>query len=152
MKLLLAYATYSSGTKTASKIVAERLKDQKIDVTRKEIRKVATDELEAYDAIVFASPSWLNNGKEGQPHDFFLTFIEKMRGKTYPDKQFAIFGLGDTAYMHFCGAVDNLEAFVGDLNGKLVLQSLRIDGFYFNQQQNTKLLKDWADQLAQKLL
>lgn len=151
MKLLLAYATYSSGTVTASQEVEKELTEKGVSVTRIDIREVAQDELSNFDVIIFASPSWLNNGKEGQPHEFFLRFMGDMQGKTLPGKKFAIFGLGDTAYMYFCGAVDYLEAFVKDLQGELLVASLRIDGFYFDQAGNTKKLQQWADTVAAKV-
>lgn len=151
MKTLLAYATYSSGTQTASLAVAEELTKQGHTVERKNIHDITPDELNQYDLIILASPSWLNDGKEGQPHEYFLHFIETMQGKELPGKLFAIFGLGDTAYMNFCGAVDHLEAFVKSVKGKLVIESLRIDGFYYSQAHNTDLLKSWAHKLAQAL-
>src|SRR5437588_593042 len=99
MHILLAYATYSSGTATASELVEHQLAQAGLAVTRKEIRAVKPDDLAAFDCIILGSPSWKNNDQEGQPHEFFLDFMATMAGKTLPGKQFAIFGLGDSSYM-----------------------------------------------------
>lgn len=146
MKILLAFATYSSGTDLASQLVEEKLKE-KYQIERKDIREVLFGELENADVVIFASPSWRTRKGDGQPHEFFLDFMDKMEGKKVPGKKFAIMGLGDTAYTNFCGAVDVLETFVGQLDGELLCPSLRIDGFYFNQHENEEHIRSWAHSL-----
>lgn len=155
MTILVAYATNSSGTLTASKIVAEKLAERQHSVTHKDIREVEPQQLSEYDVIVFGSPSWdykSPSGRlEGMPHEFFRTFIQKTHGLTFPGKKFAVFGLGDSAYINFCGAADRLESFVESLQGNLVLSSLRIDGFYFDQVNNEAKVASWAEELASVL-
>lgn len=150
MKILLAYATYSSGTDLATQIVQEILQKQH-NVVRKDIRTVSFNELENADVILFASPSWRTRKGDGQPHEFFLDYIDSMQGKSLPEKRFAIVGLGDSAYTHFCGAVDVLESFVSQLGGNLLIPSLRIDGFYFSQQKNEDHIRDWTHSLQSAL-
>lgn len=155
MNILVAYATNSSGTLVTSVVIATVLKNAGHTVTHKDIRTVLPNELEKYDAIVFGSPSWdydSPEGKlEGQPHEFFRKFIKDADSIRLPEKRFAIFGLGDTAYIKFTGAVDHLEAFVQKMGGKLVTPSLRIDGFYFNQPENEKKAAAWADEFTKAL-
>lgn len=156
MHILVAYATNSSGTLVASVVIANSLKNAGHNVTHKDIRAVLPSELTKYDVIVFGSPSWDYKSPEGrlegQPHEFFRKFIKDASGTSLPEKRFAIFGLGDTAYIKFTGAVDHLEAFVNKMSGKLVIPSLRIDGFYFNQPENEKRAALWADELAKVLV
>lgn len=155
MHILVAYATNSSGTLVTSVVIAHVLKNAGHEITHKDIRTVLPGELERYDAIVFGSPSWdydSPEGKlEGQPHEFFRKFIKEADSIKLPNKKFAIFGLGDTAYIKFTGAVDHLEAFVKKMGGTLVMPSLRVDGFYFNQPENEKKAATWADELVKKL-
>ena len=146
MKVLLAYATYSSSTESASKVIEKVLSEQH-EVTRKNIKDVKPEELNEHDVIVFGSPSWMNRGKDGQPHEFFLSFMDTMNGKRV-EKPFAIFGMGDRMYTHFTGAVTVLEKFVDTLGGKRITGSLRIDGFYFNQPENEKTVEKWAEKLS----
>lgn len=152
MTILVAYATNSSGTLTASKIVADLLSNAGHAVTHLDIRAVEPLHLANYDIIILGSPSWdykaASGRLEGMPHEFFRNFIQKAHGITFPEKKFAIFGLGDTAYINFCGAADRLESFVKSLMGVLVIPSLRIDGFYFDQMNNEKRVADWTNQLV----
>jgi len=148
MKVLLAYATNSSGTLVASQTIVNNLKENENEVTHRDIRSVKPETLNTFDLIIFGSPSWNYNKMEGQPHEFFTQFMEKMKDKTCEGKQFAIFGLGDSAYMYFCGAVDYLEAFVKKLDGTLLVPSLRIDGFYFNQPKNEEKLREWTKEIV----
>lgn len=151
MKVLVAYATYSSGTDLATQLVASQLVAENISVDRRDIREVDIANLADYDVILFASPSWRTRKGDGSPHEFFLDFIEKAVGARYPDKKFAVLGLGDKAFTHFCGAVDHLEAFIQDLGAVLLIPSLRVDGFYFNQHENEALITQWTENLLTQL-
>ena len=146
MKVLLIYATYSSGTEVASGVVGDILsKDH--ELTIKKLPEASPADLQNFDVIIMASPSWEHEKEQGYPHEFWLKFIEKAGEMTLPGKKFAIFGLGDTAYPKFTGAVDHLEAFVKKLGGTLLIESMRIDGFFFDQENNETKLRDWAARL-----
>lgn len=151
MRVLLAFATYSSGTDLATNLVVDVFTKNNIKIEKKDIREVTFEDLHQANVIIFASPSWRTRKGDGQPHEFFLDFIERMEGQTLPGKLFAIVGLGDTAYTNFCGAVDVLENFVKGLQGTLIYPSLRIDGFYFNQAENEQKIKNWAHNLHSSL-
>ncbi len=150
MNILVAYATNSGGTADAANIVNTALTSGNHQVTTKMIRDVNPDELAAFDLVLFGSPSWDYQDKEGVPHEDFIAFIEKMKGKTLPNKNWAIFGLGDSSYTHFCGAVDHLEEFVKTMQGKLTTESLRIDGYY-TQPGNGEKVKAWTEHLLQAI-
>ncbi len=151
MKVLIAYATYSSGTQTVSEGIEELLQELEYTVKRKIIADVNPDELGEYDFVIFGSPSWMIEHKDGQPHHLFLEFIKKSQNKTFPKTLFAIYGLGDTAYAHFCGAVDHLEEFIENLQGIHIKPSLRIDGYYFNQDEYDRNVKTWLHDILQKI-
>lgn len=151
MKVLLAYATYSSGTEFVSELVEKMLATPQRWVTRKNIQDVDPKELKRYDLIIFGSPSWMVNKQDGMPHEFFVAFMEKMQGQKLSGTQFALFGLGDSAYNTFTGAVDKLTLFIQELGGTLISEPLRIDGYYFNQQANDELIIAWTKELSKKL-
>jgi flavodoxin len=105
-----------------------------------------------FDIVIFGSPSWNFGKAKGQPHYSFLQLIERSEvkfkdNKKLAQKKFAVFGLGDSSYTYFCGAVDVLERFIEKIGGKKIIQSLRIDGFYFSLPKNTDLIKNWAEKL-----
>ena len=151
MKILVAYATNSSSTLTVSNIITNSLLEQNHTVTQKDIRQVTKEELSQNDIIIFGSPSWNYNKLEGQPHEFFTKFMQENADLHLPEKKFALFGLGDTAYMTFCGAITHLEEYVKKTGGVLIVPSLKIDGFYFHENINTEKTKSWSQNLKSTL-
>ncbi len=150
MKILLVYATNSGGTFLSGKIIKEVLQETDT-VLMKKIEEVEVKEFGNYDLIIFGSPSWDFGKKQGQPHEKFLQFIAENRDKSFSGKKFAVFGCGDSSYTYFCGAVDNLEMFIKELKGELVIDSLKIDGYFFDLNKNTKLVDAWAKKLQKAL-
>ena len=150
MKILIVYATFSNGTAIACQVAAEEMTKMQHSVTIKKVQETDPQEFLAYDLIVMASPSWMVNGKEGQPHDDYFEAKTKFTPEVFKGKKFAVMGLGDATYAHFCGAVDFLEGWIRELSGELVTPSLRVDGFYFDQVKNTQLVRDWAEHLASR--
>lgn len=131
----------------ASHIIVGVLSEKGHEVTHKDIRNIKPDSLSQYDLIIFGSPSWNYEKTEGMPHEFFLRFMQQMEGQSLTGKKFAVYGLGDTAYIHFCGAVDHIEEFIKKLGGTVVSEPLRIDGFFFDQKNNELKLQEWAENL-----
>lgn len=148
MNILLVYATYSSGTKVATDIVASSLSEIGHSVKVMEVAELNPDELANYEMIIMGSPSWYNSEKDGMPHEDFITFVEKSKGKIFEGKKFAVFGLGDKSYAHFCGAVDYLENFITQIKGTLAGQSIRIDSFFNDESAKEESLKSWARSLT----
>ena len=95
MNIGIFYATYSGGTQMATDFLSQDLKTAGHTVDLKPIAQVSFEDTLSYDLRIFASPSWDDEDKEGQPHVDFISFIEKSAGKNFGDKPCAIFGLGD---------------------------------------------------------
>lgn len=151
MNILIVYATNSGGTQHVANVIADVLQGGQHTVTVQQVRDTKPDQLSQYDAIVFGSPSWDYNGKEGQLHEEMRSFVEGAAGISLEGKKVAVFGLGDSSYMYFTGAVDHLENFVAHCHTSLLVPSLRIDGFYFDLDTNKQRAKEWAQDLATQL-
>jgi flavodoxin len=151
MNVLLVYATNSGGTETAVNTVADILGKAAHQTTVKHVTQATPEDFTAFDCVVLASPSWDFENKEGQPHEDFFPFMEKLKDKTFEGKKFAVLGLGDSSYTIFCGAVGHLEELVKNLKGTLVIPSLKIDKFYYEQEKNTQLINAWAEELTKTL-
>src|SRR3989344_489529 len=109
MKILLVYATYSSGTFTASEFIASELGKKNHNVKIQQAKDTKLTDFSGFDLIILSSPSWMSEeGKDGSPHIDFMNLIKNSEGKTFENKKFAVFGLGDEYYARFCGAVDHL--------------------------------------------
>jgi flavodoxin I len=146
MNILILYATYSGGTQTASQIIFDQLKS-KHTVTYKTPLEIDPKNINKYDLVIFCSPTWDYNGKEGQPHEDFINFFEKAKHETYSNINFAVMGLGDSSYTKFCGCVEVIEIFIKNHGGLLKIPSLKIDGFFFNQNENLKVIQNWTNKL-----
>lgn len=151
MKIIILYATYSGSTDMASATVEELLKN-KHDVTRKLVNQSDPKELNDYQIVVLCSPSWDFDGQEGMPHEDFITYISKAKTNSYQNQKFAVLGLGDSSYSHFCGAVEHLEKFIADVKGQLISPSLKIDGYFYDQNGNTQKISDWVNSWQNQLL
>jgi flavodoxin len=151
MNILITYATNSGGTLTAIQLVADHLNKSGHTATLQDAKNTTADQVLAAEAVVFASPSWDYENQEGQPHEDFFPLMGALTDKTANNKPFAILGLGDSSYSHFCGAVPILETLVQKMGGKLIVPSLKIDGFFYDQEKNMKLVEDWSTTLTQAL-
>ena len=147
MNILLLYATNSGGTQQASQIVASLLQEKGHTVSMKNPKESNAEEVSSAGFVLFASPSWDYQDKEGQPHEDFFELLQSLVGKTLEEKPFAILGLGDSSYAHFCGAVDEFEKVVQNIKGKLVVPSLKIDGYYLHTDESNQAVKDWTSKL-----
>ena len=148
MKILIVFATYSSGTQTASGVIEKTLIEAGNEVKVQNARESDPKSFSVFDLIIFGSPSWYIDGKDGQPHEYFGSLLKKMNGMDLKYKQYAVFGLGHSSYYsHFCGAVDVLEEGIKKLGGKIIVDSLRIDGFYFYQNANEERIRKWTKDL-----
>lgn len=158
MNILLVYATNSGGTLMASQTVTDILTQKGHTVILKEAAETTPDDVINAAFVLLASPSWDYENAEGMPHEHFVALMKGLEGlpagkagKTLENKPFAIVGLGDKSYTVFCGAVDHFETLVKNLKAKLVVPSLRIDGYFYDQTGNTQKITDWTNQLASSL-
>ena len=150
MKTLLIYATNSGNTYYTALRIAEMLKSYGFFVDVRSAGDVVLDILDSYDTIILGSCTWNRHAatakyEDGQLQDQMQRLVERSRGETFANKTFAIFGLGDSAYEHFCAAADHLEKFVALVKGKKVGDTLRIDSF---PQPQEAIIDAWARSLV----
>ncbi|MEK7570457.1 MAG: flavodoxin family protein [Patescibacteria group bacterium] len=155
MNVTLIYATNSGGTQEAGKIIAEVFSAAGHTVTMKRANAASAADITSADLVILGSCSWERmEGKEkleGQLQEHMLAFTQTLLGHTYPKVRFAVYGLGDSSYTVFCGAADRLEEVVKKIQGQKVGETLRIDGFFFQENQNEAKVKQWAEQLVKSL-
>ncbi len=151
MQILLVYATNSGTTMMTAQAVADRLTQKGHTVTMKEVKLTTPADIQAAEMVILGSPSWDFDGKEGMPHEDYMPLIEKLKTQTYEGKPFTIFGLGDSSYRVYCGAVDQLEELVTTMKGKLLVPSLKIDNFFADQPKHMEAIAAWTDSLITSL-
>lgn len=135
MNILLVYATNSGSTFLVSEYIQQFLQNKQHSVTVKQFKEIQPNHFEGFDLIVMGSPSWDYKKKEGMPHHDVMAFIEGNPEINFEGKKFAFFGLGDKNYAYFTGAVDHILQFVKSHGGQISTPPLRINRFYFNDQE-----------------
>lgn len=150
MNILIVWATNSGTTQTVAQMITDALTTAGHSVISKEARQTSPEDFTGPQAILLGSPSWDFDGNEGFPHEDFIPLINKMKTMAI-SKPFAVFGLGDSSYRIYNGAVDHLEKFVSDVKGTLLIPSLRIDKYYSDQTGNTEKINAWIHTLVTAL-
>jgi flavodoxin I len=146
-KVLIIYTTNSGGTFAVGEVIKDILSKICI-VNFQNVNETKPDDYIGHDLVVLASPSWKSRGEEGMPTEAMLKFLDIWKTKKLPQIKFALYGCGDEEFAHFCGAVDYLENFVQSVQGTLVIESLRLNSFWFELDKGVEMAKSWAKQLA----
>ncbi len=150
MHIILVYATNSGSTYLVGQLIKEVL-EKNHAITVKTAAETNLADFKKADLIILGSPSWYFDHKEGYPHETMMHLISKLRGENFSYTKFAIYGCGDSSYTYLCGAVDHLEKWVAEIQGQKIVDSLRIDGFYFDEEKNSRLVTAWAEELSKKI-
>lgn len=151
MVVLIIFATYSGGTETVAEKMVELL--TRSGLTAKKIRadKVTEADLNAADAVIMGSPTWKVMGQQGMPHDYYFDLMKRINFDALQEKPFGVYALGDESYGLVCGAYIYLERFAKRLKGNLIIESLQIEGFYFNEQKNSEIISSWINNFTNEL-
>lgn len=150
MKCIVVYGTLSGSTMTAATLVADTLKAGGQDATAITADPSVKEQIKASQAVIFASPSWEDQGVDGQPLPEVRQVIESLTAEDLIGKKVALCGLGDISYPHFCGAVDIMEALLKDREVTPIVPSLKIDRYY-SSGDNEQKVKAWAQNLSDAL-
>lgn len=143
MKTILIYATNTGSTLEVANYIASEFSKENQEIKVEDVRNLTPETLNDYDLIILGAPTW----GEGELLESFSRVLEKFADKKFTDNKFAVFGLGDSTYAHFCGAAHHLESFVKNVQGALIAPTLKIDNFYFNQQQEIPKISEWAKEI-----
>ncbi len=159
MKALIIYGTYSGGTREVAESIGSFLKTQGHSVTIENIIETTEsgiyslhtekllDQIKNHNLILLGSCTWFEENKEGQMHSGFLKFKSDLGDRSFDGISFAIFGLGVSNYVSYCGAVDELEKLVAERKGALIVPSLRIDRYYTHKKEAQDNLNQWQQKL-----
>ncbi len=148
MDILIVYATNSGGTYLAGQYIQDVLQEHGHQVVLKKAKDTTSQELGQYQVVIFGSPSWYVDGREGQMHWDMAKLLDAIPDALLHKKQCAVYGLGDNSYAYFCGAVDAIEIKLAQHNMQIVVPSLRINEFYYQPDANAADIKQWAHKLA----
>lgn len=152
MRARIVYGTNSSGTQAVSEIIRQVLTNAGHVVSLTRAYEPGAQTFAGHDLVILGSCTWERfAGKqrlEGQLQQHMHALVQTMGKRSFPGQRFAVFGLGDSSYTDVCAAADHLERFVKGIGGKLVVPSLRIDGFFFDLNRNRDRAERWAKKIA----
>lgn len=137
MKILVLFSTMMGTTGEVAKRVQENLIKSSNEVTLCNIFDNPEIDFSHYEMIVLGAPTY-DEGLEYSMRDY----IEKFN-PDFSRHKIAIFGLGDKIYPEYCTSVDLLEKWITKNNGKVSIQSLRIDGYPTDM----KVIDAWTNQI-----
>lgn len=163
MDILIVYATYSDGTREVAEEVASLLKEKGYQITVQNVIDSSKsgnytlhvdtlfENIKSHDLVLLGSCTWFEDGEEGQMHSGFRMFQNELHDRLFDGIPFAVFGLGDSNYVHFCRAVDQLEELVTHRRGVLVTPSLRINRYFSDLSKAKQEVKKWVAELLTAL-
>jgi len=139
-KILIIFGSTTGNTESVADSIFETLDAKGHEVTLKNVVDAKVGELTGEnDLVLLGSSTWGEDEKELQ--EDFIPFYEAMDSIDLSNRKLGIFGCGDSSYKFFCGGIDLLEERIEETGGKLVIESLRIDGDPGDVQDE---IDDWA--------
>jgi len=148
MKIRIIYGSNSGSTRAASELMQQFfVKSGHIVVIQGALETVLED-LTGSDLTIIGSCSWDRfEGKErfhGQLQQHWFELQNRIGTKKFLGQKFAIFGVGDSTYTHFCGAADELESLLQNWQGTQVGQTLRLDSYFFEPERCEREIQAWV--------
>ena len=126
-KILIVFGSATGNTENIAHLIEAKLAKAGNEVTVQNAAAATADHLaDGYDAVLMGASCWGDDEIEMQ--DDFATLFEKADKMDLKGKKVAAFASGDKEYVHFCGAVDVIEAKAKELGAEVVAEGLRLEG------------------------
>ena len=142
-KVLIVYGSTTGNTEMVAEQIMDLLEDSNPEM--KDVADVSPNDFEQYDLMIWGSSTW----DDGLLQADFREFVEDNE-LNLSGKKIAVFGLGDSSYPDFCEAAALLEEVVSKSGGELLLESLKLDGFP-DEEENEEKVKIWCSNIRKKI-
>lgn len=128
-KYLILYASLTGTTREISERLHDLLKQDlpEIDLSLSDVRDISPEQLTQYKKVLFGNSTW----DHGIPSPDGEEFLERliMDRPDLSSVTFAQFGIGDSAYPAFCGALPLIKQDLVTCKATVVDNDFLIDGF-----------------------
>lgn len=152
MQIDIIFATNSSGTHEAARTMEQELLSLGHRVNVESARLVDPNRIGQADLTILGSCTWERfenkQRQEGQLQQHMQKLVDELSSKKFTKKKFAIYALGDSSYTNFANAAVHLENFLKKTGGQQVGASLRVDGWFFNLEENRERVREWVRGLS----
>jgi flavodoxin len=147
MKILIIFATLTGNTEIVAEHISERLKSEgwmsknveqypgklgpsSLVIELVEAFEVDKNELEAADLILLGASSWGDGDQNPVGEEMVIILEEEPPNLGDSGTRIGYFGLGESHYDNFCGAITKMEEkFTGGYGAEKVGETIKIDGF-----------------------
>lgn len=150
MKIGIVYETYSYTTEAVVGLMTSILSGMGhiVSISKIKDNNFCNKMLSSSDVVIFATPSWLDAGKEGQPHISFIEYMEENKNSEFSNLKCAFVGLGDKNYAHFCKGAEIIKDFYITRKAKNIATILKIDSYQFNHEEATSQIETWLNKIT----
>lgn len=141
-KIKIVYGSTTGNTESVAEMIEKKLADNGFDVETADVSSLSPEDTKGFDILLLGCSTWGDDDIELQ--DDFVPFYETMEKADLSGRKIAVFGCGDSAYTHFCGAVDAIEERAKDLGADIIADGLKIDG---DPEDSEKEIFDWINEI-----
>lgn len=141
--ILIVYGSTTGNTEMAAEQIMNNLSDHSPEL--QDVADTDPEDLQEYDILILGSSTWDDGLLQQDFRDFVDGLDVDLNGK-----KLAIFGLGDTNYPDFCEAAGILEQTFTGMGGTTMVETLRIDGFP-DESDNEAKIDAWSKKIAEQL-
>ncbi len=141
MKILIGYGTLSGNTQVVAESLQQYLVSKGHEADLKSQDEIDPSSLTTYPFVFLGGSTW----GEGESNPSTQAFVEKLNAwqGDLSGTRFAVFGLGETNYAHFCAVVDHIIDALKSKNGVIAGESHKIDGY--PDENALASIHTWAD-------
>lgn len=142
--LTVLYGSQTGNAEGVAELAAERARAQGFDVTLASMADAGKKTLKAVERLLVV----VSTQGDGDPPDPALEFHELMMGRKAPKLaglRFAVLGLGDASYEHFCQTGKQFDARLAELGGEAIHERTDCDVDY------EETAEAWIDEVLESL-
>ena len=144
MSVKILYGTETGNSEALAVQASEALKEAGIEADVLDMGNVSLNDLKGYDKALFITSTWGDGDAPGNA----IALLEELKSektKCLSELNYAVFGIGESIYEHFCQAAIDFDEAVFDLGAK------RIESLEKSEEDNEENLKNWIEKIIPKL-
>lgn len=123
MDTIIVYSSMTGTTESMAEVIQDQLMEAGENVVIKDALEVFASDLPSYGRILIGSYTW----GDGDLPDEMAPFYDELSQIDLTGKLAAVFGPGDSTYVHFAHAVDLWEEVLQRQGALMVAEGLKVD-------------------------